>query len=182
MPVFRIQVFYQLGTIGKWSNVWHALSADIPTLLTDVSAVMVPDLQPALHPDATLLRTLISDLDGDLFVTTEQNVGGSSSESGSLLPLFNSVKVLLNSGELGRPDLKYIKGFVTEDMQTDGVLEPTQQSAIDVRFTTLLSDMAAAGSPLVTLGGSEYVSASVQAAVQMRQMHRKRKKTVAPAP
>lgn len=180
MPVFRVQVFYQLGVLGKWSNVWHASSADIPTLLTDVSAVMVPDLQPLLHPDCTLLRTLISDLAGTDFVTTEQNVSGSSSESGSLLPLFNSMKALISSGELGRPDLKYFKGYVTEDMQTDGVLEPTVRSAADVRVTTLLSDMAAASSPLCTLPGSEYVAASIQAAVQMRQMHRRRRRTVTP--
>ena len=177
MPVFRIQVFYKLGTIGKWSNVWHASAADIPALLTDVSAVMVPDLQPLLHPSGTLLRTLISDLAGAEFVSTEQNVGGSSSDSASLLPLFNSMKAFLNSAELGRPDLKYFKGFLTEAMQTDGVLEPTVRSAADVRVTTLLSDMSAAGSPLVTFGGSEYVAASIQSDVQMRQMHRKRKKS-----
>lgn len=177
MAVFRVQVFYKFGTLGKWSNVWHAESADIPTLLTDVSAVMVPDLQPLLHPSATLLRTLISDLAGDTFVSTEQNVGGSSADSASILPLYNSLKAFLNSDELGRPDLKYFKGFLTEAMQTDGELEPTVRSAADVRVTTLLSDMAAAGSPLVTLSGSEYVSASIQSAVQMRQMHRKRKRT-----
>jgi hypothetical protein len=177
MPVFRIQVFYQLGNLGKWSNVWHANAADIPSLQTDVSAIMVPDLQPLLHPDCTLLRTLISDLAGADFQTVEQNVSGSSSESGSLLPLFNSMKAILTDGGLGRPDLKYFKGFLTEDMQTDGVIEPSQRSAADVRVTTLLSDMSASSSPLCSADGTEYVSASIQQAVQMRQMHRRRRRT-----
>jgi hypothetical protein len=176
MAVFRVQVFYQLGSIGKWSNVWHADAASIPAVQTAMSAVGVLDLQPLLHPDATLLRFLVSDDAGTDFQTTEVNAAGSSSASDSLLPLFNSVKAILASGGLGRPDLKYFKGLVTEAMQNNGEINPTDRSALDVRVTTLLSDMDAAGVPLCSHEGDHYTGASIQVAVQMRQMHRKRRK------
>jgi hypothetical protein len=47
-------------------------------------------------------------------------------------------------------------------------------------FGTLISDMVAAGAPLVSEDNDQYISANGQPAVQMRQMHRKRKKTVTP--
>lgn len=180
MPVFRVQVFYQRGATGKWSNVWHASAADIPTVQTAFTSQAVPDLLPLLDSSCTLLRYLVSDLDGDLFVSTEINSNGTSTASGDLLPLFNSVKALLNDGGLGRPDIKYFKGLVTESIQTNGDLNPATQSAFDVLVTTLLDDMAGAGVPLCSAEGNEYVSASIQTAVQMRQMHRKRRRTVAP--
>lgn len=180
MAVFRVQVFYQRGSTGKWTNVWHASAADIPTVQTAFSSQGVPDLLPLLDSSCTLKRYLVSDLDGDLFVSTEINSAGTSTASGDLLPLFNSAKVFLNDGTLGRPDLKYFKGLVTESVQTNGELNSTFSAAVDVLVTTLLDDMAGAGVPLCSIGGTEYVSASVQTDVQMRQMHRKRKKTVTP--
>lgn len=180
MAVFRVQVFYQRGTQGKWTNVWHADAADIPTVQAAMGSAGVPDLLPLLDSSCTLLRFLVSDLAGDLFVGTDVNAAGTSTASGDLLPLFNAVKVFLNDGTLGRPDLKYFKGLVTESVQTSGDLNPTFRSAVDVLVTTLLDDMAGAGVPLVSVAGDEYVSASVQSAVQMRQMHRKRRRRVAP--
>ena len=180
MPVFRVQVFYQLGALGKWSNVWYANSADIPTLQGDVSATMVDDLKAMLHQNCTLLRFLISDLAGTDFVTTEVGENGTNANDDELLPLFNSAKVLFNDGGLGRPDLKYMKGLLTEAIQNNGNLTPAFRGALDVLMTTLLSDMSATSSPLCSREGGEYVAASVQQAVQMRQMHRRRRRIVAP--
>lgn len=178
MPIFRTQVFYKRGAQGKWSNVWHNEAADIPTLQAAWSSTGIPDLQPMLDSSAVIERFLISDLDGDLFVSTNVNAAGTSTASGDTLPLFNSVKVLFSDGGLGRPDLKYMKGLVTESVQTDGELSNTFQAAVDVLMTTLLNDMAGEATPFTSITGDEYVSASVQPAVQMRQMHRKRKKSV----
>jgi hypothetical protein len=42
----------------------------------------------------------------------------------------------------------------------------------------MIDDMTANGTPLCTDNGQAYTTAQVQPAVQMRQMHRKRRKTV----
>src|SRR4029453_5609940 len=106
MSVCGVQVFYQRGATGKWTNVWHASADDIPAVQTAFSSQGVPDLLPLLDSSCTLKRYLVSDLDGDLFVSTEINSAGTSTASGDLLPLYNSCKVFLNDGTLGRPDLK----------------------------------------------------------------------------
>lgn len=178
MPVYRIQVFYERGQGVKWSNVWHASAVSIPILQGTFSAEAVPDLLVMLDPSCTLVRFLISDLAGDTFVTTNVGSAGTSAAAGDMLPLFNSIKVFLVDGSLGRPDYKYIKGYITESTQTNSVLIPAVVTGIDQFVTTLLADMAGVATPLVSQDGDEYISASVQPAVQMRQMHRKRKKTV----
>lgn len=180
MAVFRVQVFYSRGVTGKWTNVWHVDGASIPDVANSFSATAVPDLLPLLDSSCQLVRYLVSDLAGVQFDSVDINEAGTSTASGDMLPLFNSVKVLLNDGQLGRPDLKYLKGLVTESVQTGGELNATFVSAVDVLVTTLLSDMSANATPLCSEDGNEYVTASVQPAVQMRQMHRKRKRTVAP--
>ena len=177
MTIFRVQVFYQRSLREKWSNVWHNNAADMSTLQTRFSSIAVPDLLSILHPDCTLVRYLISDLAGDTFLTTEIGDAGTSADSGDMLPLFNSVKVLFNDGSFGRPDLKYFKGVLTESLQTDGELTPAFRTAMDVSVTTLLSDMDAGNCPFVSITGDEYATASVQSEVQMRQMHRRRRRT-----
>jgi len=66
---------------------------------------------------------------------------------------------------------------VTESLQNDGFLTSGAQGEVDTRLTTLITDMNAAGVPLVSSQGEAYSNVSVQSAVQMRQMHRKRRRT-----
>ncbi len=181
MPVFRVQVNYQRGTTGKWSNVWHVNAADITTASDAVAGFMVPDLLPLLDNSAQIVSTLISDEASTQFVTTPVGANGTSTASGDLLPLYNSAKVFFSDGSLGRPDYKYFKGFVTESIQTNGDLTSGAIGVLETRMTTLIADMDANGAPLVSTDNDPYASASAQTAVQMRQMHRKRKKA-APAP
>lgn len=178
--MFRLQVNYVLGVTGKWSNVWHVSATDIPAVETAVNDALVPDLLPALDNQATLKSVLISSESDDTFTTVNVNSAGTNSGSGDLLPLFNSAKVLFDDGSLGRPDYKFVKGFVTEGEQTNGQLTTGASGALKTIFDALIADMDAAGAPLVSEDNDAYVSSSVQTAVQMRQMHRKRRKAVAP--
>jgi hypothetical protein len=141
---------------------------------------MVPDLLPVLDNQATLKSVLISSETDDTFTTVSFENAGTNTGSGDLLPLFNSAKVLFSDGSLGRPDYKYVKGFVTEGEQTNGQLTSGAAGALKTRFDTLIADMDAAGAPLVSEDNDAYIESSVQAAVQMRQMHRKRRKVVTP--
>jgi len=133
-----------------------------------------------LSNDATLVRLLISDLAGSEFVTVNVNTQGTSAEPGELLPLFNSMKVLFSDGSLGRPDYKYFKGYLTEGSQADGTIEAATIASAAALISTLIDDLDAATTPLVSLDNDQYDTGSIQPAVQMRQMHRKRRRTPAP--
>jgi len=180
MPVFRVQVNFQLGVTGKWSNVWHVSGADLVGAADAFEAEGVPDLLTLLDNSAQLVSLLVSAEEGDTFITRAINAAGTSTGSGDLLPLFNSAKALFDDGSFGRPDYKFFKGFVTESLQTAGVLLTTAQSYIETALGTLISDMDTAGYPLVSSDNDAYLTVNAQPAVQMRQMHRKRRKVVAP--
>lgn len=175
-----MQVHYAHGTKGKWSNVWHV---NAPTLGDAASAFEdqgVPDLLPLLHNACQLVSLLVSSLADSTFITRPINTAGTSSDTGQLLPLFNSVKAYLIDESNGRPDYKYLKGYLTEGAQDDGVIGATPIGVITAALLQLAEDMNTASAPLVSLDNDQYVGVTIQEAVQMRQMHRKRKKVVGP--
>ncbi len=180
MSVFRVQVNYAHGTKGKWSNVWHVNSTTLIAAADSFETQGVPDLLPLLHNACTLDSILVSSLADDTFITRPINTNGTSADTAQLLPLFNSIKVFLVDESNGRPDYKYFKGYLTENMQDDGVLSGGTLAAVETAILALADDMNTDSSPLVSLDNDQYVSVSVQPAVQMRQMHRKRRKVVAP--
>lgn len=180
MPVFRVQVHYAFGAAGKWSNVWHVSGASLSVCENEFRVTGVPDLLPLLHNRCQLVSLLVSDLDGTTFITTPINAAGTSEITDELLPLYNSAKVLFSDGSFGRPDYKFFKGLLTELMQADGTITPGVADDIDTLVEALITDMAATDVVLVSADNDQYESASVQPAVQMRQMHRKRRRTPAP--
>jgi hypothetical protein len=178
MPVFRAQIHYAFGASGKWSNVWHVSTDNLTAAEFGVRTVIVPDLLPLLHNRCQLVSILVSDDSSSEFITTPINAAGTSDVTDELLPLYNSAKVLFSDGSLGRPDYKFFKGLLTELMQADGVIGSGVASDIDALVETLITDADGAAVPLVSLDNDQYTSASVQPAVQMRQMHRKRRRAV----
>jgi hypothetical protein len=123
----------------------------------------------------------VSDESTSDFITVPVNQSGTSEAGGDMLPLFNSAKILFADGSFGLPDYKYIKGYLKEGTQTDSEIDGANVTFLQAQFQALIDDLDAAGCPLVSKDNDQYVTASVQTAVQMRQMHRKRKRT-APAP
>lgn len=180
MTVFRAQVFYSLGVRGKWTNVYHISATSLIDARDGIVATGVPLLLSALATSAQIDKVLVSDLATDDFTDNAINDAGTFADSGSLLPLYNSVKVLFQPSNLGRPDLKYIKGVVGENTQSSGTLEPAFITTIDGIFSDLVSDMLSNDTPLCSEDGSLWGNVSVQPEVQMRQMHRKRKKKETP--
>jgi hypothetical protein len=63
-------------------------------------------------------------------------------------------------------------------MQADGVIGSGVAADIDALVETLITDADAEAVPLVSADNDQYASASVQPGVQMRQMHRKRRRAV----
>jgi hypothetical protein len=138
----------------------------------------VPGLLQLLHPTCTLVKTLISDPLSTDFVEAIYNNNGASGFDDSILPLFNCVKVFFQPTGFGRPDYKFVKGFLTEANSTSTEVDPAQAAHVDSVFTALLAAMVTAGASLIAEDGALWTSPSVQSAIQMRQLHRKRKKKV----
>lgn len=180
MAIMRVQVFESFGIEGKWSNVYHVVAVSLSAAQAAVNAGLIPGLQGVLDTGCTIDRVLISDTGSDAFIENPVNVPGTFTGSGSLLPLYNSMKVLFVTPGFGRPDLKYIKGLVGENVQSGGVLDPTFTTGMDVLFTALLAEMEADDAPLCSENGDLWTDVSVQSRVQMRQMHRRRRRAIAP--
>lgn len=182
MTVFRVQVHYKFGVSQKWSNVWHVNAGDLLTAATEFNINAVEPLLDLLHPSCTMARLLVSNPATKQFTIVDVNQFGTSADSGDLLPLFNCVRVIIPVAGFGRPDLKYLKGFLTETLIDGDIIEPTAATGIDNQLTAVIGLMTAAGAPLCTEAGEGYTNVSVQSLVQMRQMHRKRRKKAAPTP
>jgi len=178
MPIIRVQVHYKLGLLGKWSNVWHVQADDLPSASAAFGGEAVPHLLPLLHVSCLLDRLLISDPLTHTFVTTPIVENGTNGDIGDMLPLWNTVKPIFDVPGFGRPDLKYLKGLLTEGMQTNGLINAPVVTAVDTELTSMIADMVSGGAPLCSDTGQLYDTVTVQQAVQMRQMHRKRKKHV----
>lgn len=182
MPIFRIQVNYTFQTTNKWSNVWHATASGMPAIAAAVVTEMEGPLLNLLSTSCILKSFLISEEGTDAFFTVDRNSAGLYSSSGPLLPLWNTVKVVFPPSNFGRPDLKYFKGVVGENVQTDGILNSNILGDADAAVESLIDAMDTNSTPLCSKDGDLYETAQVQPAVQMRQMHRKRrKKAAAPA-
>ncbi len=179
MAVFRIQVNYLLGLTGKWSNVWHINTTDMASAAAAPVLGMEDHLLALLSNTCLLKSYLISDPLTAAFFTVDRNAPGTNGDTGSLLPLYNTVKALFPPSDFGRPDLKYFKGLVGENVQTGGTLDSTFVTFVDAEIQAMIDDMLANGTTLASENGDPYENVTVQPAVQMRQMHRKRKKTVA---
>lgn len=172
--MFRQQVFFENSALGKWSNVYHVDAANI----TAASASMLtalPGLRGMLNTACTLTRILTSDPASDDFIEVVHNELGTNGGGGTLLPLFNSVKALIQPDNLGRPDVKFLKGLITEDMQASGLLTNVVAVGLDVIFQDMIDDMITNTIPFCSENGDLWVSVSIQVPIQMRQMHRRRR-------
>jgi hypothetical protein len=180
MTVFRVQVNYRTNSGGKWSNVYHMRGALIGDIRSNFESVGVPALRPFLHAANTLVSVLYSSDSDDTFISDTLELPGTSADTASQLPLFNCAKVLFSTSATGRPDYKFIKGWLTETLTEDGQIETATRNAMQTAFQDLLTDMASEDTPFVSESDDLWGIVSVQGPVQMRQLHRKRKKTVTP--
>jgi hypothetical protein len=180
MAVTRIQVFYQRGEGDKWTNVYHANGASLEVVRDAVVSAMLPQLIEILSPACRIVKFLVSSLTDDTFLEQSVEEFGDSAFTDSLLPFFNCVKVLIQTASLGRPDVKFIKGWLTEAITESGVIEPTEIAPFVGVFNTMIGDMEDASAFLCADDGGAWTTVSVQPTIQMRQMHRRRRRTVTP--
>lgn len=176
MAEFRIQVHYQQGTGQKWSNVWRVDAADLFTAASAAAGTMVPGLLPVLNPACQIVRVLTSDpASPGTFIEAAVGAVGTSSATGNLMPLFACARVLFPLLSGGRPDYKFLKGWLTEGLQDNGVIDSSSLTVLEGFFGSLISDMSVAGATLIDNSGNNYSVVTAQSNVQERQMHRRRR-------
>jgi len=177
MAVFRCQVFYQRGEGDKWTNVYHLSGADLSGALIAAANELVPGLLPLLHASCRIVKVLVSSMTTDDFVESSIEQAGTSAFTDSMIPFFNCVKAKFNTAGLGRPDLKFYKGWLTEALNDSGVITSLDLSDFTDALNSLIVDMSTAEYSLCSENGDLWSTGgcTLQPAIQMRQMHRKRR-------
>jgi hypothetical protein len=173
----KVTVFFTRTGDRFWTNVWHVNSLTMAAAVAWANTTLVPAMASQMGDQFSIVRTVVDHLADDTFETTPLSVPGDV--TGDFLPLFNTVKVLFPITG-GRPDYKFVRGWLQEASQTDGNVTDAAIAVIADIFDTLITDSNTAGVDLVDTAGSLYTISSVQRAVQMRQLHRRRKKVVVP--
>jgi len=171
----RVQVFYELPGGEKWSNVYHSDGSSLVAIRIAWVTSAVSHLTTLLHASCVLTKILVSDPDTSDFTEATVNEPGTSAFTDSRLPFFNSVKALFQPNNLGRPDYKFYKGWLTEALNDSGSITPSDAADFETELASLISDMADADATLCSENGDVWMSAVLQPTIQMRQMHRKRR-------
>jgi len=175
MAVTRLQVFYQIGEGEKWTNVYHIDVASITDAITAFQDFMQSILLGLLHSSARITKVLSSSMTDDTFQEASIEEAGTSAFTDSRLPLFNCVKVIVNTTGLGRPDIKFMKGWLTEGNSASGAVDSIPLASFLDGFNGMIDVLRDESMPLVSENGDEWGVASAPPAIQMRQMHRKRR-------
>lgn len=181
MAVWEVRLVNQTGE-RFWENVWHVnIGAD-----TDVDPALLSAFETfginMLLENFSLAR-IVRRPKGttDAFIEILVGAAGTRGLAGSFaLPLFNTVRLLLAAGA-GRPGLKYIRGLLkTADIiDEQNHIDPALITYVNTQIDVLFNAASDAGQSFVIGSADKFaVSAEPDTSVEMRQLHRKRKKSV----
>jgi hypothetical protein len=171
----RLQVFYQLGEGEKWSNVYHVDVTTITDAITAFTSHMQAPLLSFLHASCRITKVLSSSLVDDSFQEASIEEAGTSAFTDSRLPFFNCVKLLISTTGFGRPDGKFLKGWLTEGNTSSGLIDDTALTDLLGDYQQMIDDMASESTPFVSNTGDEWAIVTAPPTIQMRQMHRRRR-------
>ncbi len=177
MALYKCQIFMTKTGDRFWTNVYHFNVTTIDAAAAFANVTIASGHASMLSEQFSVVKTLISDPASDEFITTPLNIPGTW-DAVDTLPLYNTVKVNVSVEGHGRNDYKFYRGSVFESNQNDGVLTPTWVTAMSDIVQSFIDDGATAGCDMVDSQGNNWILAAAQPAVQMRQLHRKRKKVV----
>jgi hypothetical protein len=181
MATFLAQVFKVYGAI-RWSNVYRFEAANLAEATTDVVPLLATAEHALLHPDMSVesIRISSATTGDDVFSVTPINEPGGSAAADDPLPLFCTVRVDINVIGGGRPSRKYYRGNLTESVITGSTINDTTLTLFETTVNNLISDMNDAGHALEDPQQQDWDVASALRPIQMRQLHRKRRRTPAP--
>jgi hypothetical protein len=179
MAVWENRVIYRYGD-RFWENVWNVdvgAETDVPADVT--TALETFAIQTLL--DIFTVERIVRRPAGTTDEFIEVIVGAAGAlaiGSQKVLPLWNTIKVLLQVGA-GRPGIKFLRGILTGASVTDeqNHIDSGTVTLITGKLITLFNAVSDAGCNFV-VGEDDKpaVSPAMSNTIQMRQQHRKRKK------
>lgn len=177
LPNWRIEIVKQLdGEV--WSNDYLTALVTIDAA-ADIADELVAWEQQVHASVVTILYALVSTtIKGDrTFRHITYNVPGIPN-IGEYLPLFNTIRVDLQT-EDSDPGRKYYRQPIPENGQANGYLVPGTVASFNAAIASTLQPIID-NSALVTPKGNQITGATTFPKVQIRQLHRRRRKKVTP--
>lgn len=174
----KVQIFFTKDGSRFWTNVFHVNALTLDAAAAWANVILASAMVAEMNEAFSAVKTVVDHLADDTFVSTPISIPGAV--TGDWLPLFNTVKADIAVAGHGRNDGKFIRGWLHEGIVTDGNIDPSVVGAFDTILNGLIADSTAAGVDLVDADGNLWQVASCRAAIQERQLHRRRKKKVGP--
>lgn len=174
MALFKIQIFKTQTGERFWTNVYHVDAVDINAASSFATTVLASGETVNMSNAFRVVKSLVSDPATDEFVTVPLNLPGQISGS-EWLPLFNTVKVNVSVAGNGRNDYKFYRGSLLENQTANGQIDAGTIASFNDVIDSFIADGTAAGVDMVDNEGNLWLVAATQTAVQMRQLHRRRR-------
>lgn len=182
MALFKIQVFKSFLSGGReWTNVYLVTAADL--LAAGSAAFIIKDHEILFHKNQTIItkfRVTDETPGSNAFVVVPVNEPGTGGNAVEYWPLFNVVRVDFQAQGFGRPSRKYYRLPLIENDVADNVIDPARTGAILTALSDMIADLNTNGTPFVDPQLQLLGPPVVFGAVQMRQLHRKRRRPAAP--
>jgi hypothetical protein len=180
MPIFAVQVFktHPLNGSREWSNVYHVRCGT--SLIAIGIAGEIVTAEKAFHNvSTTFTRARASSITpgDDDFQTQVYNEPGERTDPSQNYPLWDTVRVDITVVGGGRPSRKFYRLPLGETDVVNLVVDGTLRSTIDTALEALRVSLDTATTPLVDLDDQEWQDVAAAPNVQMRQLHRKRKRS-----
>src|SRR5574339_38234 len=179
MAIFKIQMFKSfLAGNREWTNVYLVEAADLNAAFT--AAKIVRDHEIPLHKNQVIFtKARISDVDPltSVFSVRPINLPGTAGNAIEYLPLFNTARVDAGVSGFGRPSRKYYRLPLIENDVVDGVVGSPLLTLLESTLSDLIADLTTNSTPWVDPQGQLITAVSALQPIQMRQLHRKRRRS-----
>lgn len=177
MPLFEVEVTMNYGD-RHWQNRWECTADDIATVaasLVDFAGFHQEILLDAFIVASVLVRPPAT---RNEFIQLVVDSPGLNAAAGKIiLPLYNTVRTLLVTAVAGRPGQKFFRGLLTaDDLDPNFLIDATTAGSVQTHLNTLIANLTSVGVTLVEAEGKVITHSTVQALMQERQLHRKRRK------
>lgn len=180
MPIFAIQVFktHPLNGTREWSNVYH-VRCSTSLVAIGIADEIVAAEREFHNASTTFTRARASSIVAadDDFRTNVYNEGGLRADPTQNMPLWDTVRVDITVEGGGRPSRKFYRLPLGEADVANLVVDGTLRSLIDTSLEGLRTALETATTPLVDLDDQPWTDVAAFGFVQMRQLHRKRKRS-----
>jgi len=181
MAFWEVRAVLQSGD-RFWENVYHIQTDGDSDVSTDALNAIIEFYVTrtlSVYTIVKLVRRLLGTADS--FIETSVDEAGTfDAGSSDLLPLWNTIRVVLNSAS-GRNGLKFLRGMALASQltATEGQWDPSLITAVQTAWTTMENAIEATTGQHLVFGAANKIafSGDVQSTVQMRQRHRKRRRS-----